>query len=236
MCLRPSLVRHSVPACFRSLTSLHPLDGGVRACGTALFGRGRPKTEACSFNGKFVYDTLYATPTARAHSSPSIRLIDTIIITSCTIKLINTFISPLIIHCYSFSRESTYYRSHKRYVPVLSAHGYPYKRYLLSAHALSLQEICYIASALSLQEICYIASTTGTAAIWLCIPVIKSNYFLFTTTCAHSSEVASMKSGYSTQFCPMLLCIPVINLILSVSLRLSMFASVESSLNCLPDG
>ena len=160
MCLRPSLVRHSVPTCFRSLTSLHPLDGGVRACGTALFGRGRPNTEACSFNGKFVYDMLYATPTVRAHSSTSIRLTDTIIITSCTIKLINTFISPVIIHCYSFSRESTYYRSHKRYVPVLSA------------------------------QICYIASTT--AAIWLCIPVIKSNYFLFTTTCAHSSEVASM--------------------------------------------
>ena len=150
MCVRPSL-----PACFLSLTSLHPLDGGVRACGTALFGRGRPNTEACSFSGKFVYDTLYATPTVRAHSSTSIRLTDTIIITSCTIKLINTFISPLIIHCYSFSRESTYYRSHKRYVPVLSAHGYPYTRgYLLSAHALSLQEICYIASALSLQEIC----------------------------------------------------------------------------------
>ena len=129
-------------------------------------------------NGKFVYDTLYATPTIRAHSSTSIRLTDTIIITSFTIKLIHTFISPLLSthHCHSFSRESTYYRSHKRY--LLSAHAYPYKCYLLSAHALSLQQICYIAST--------------TAGIWLCIPVIKSNYFLFTTTCAHSSEVASM--------------------------------------------
>ena len=41
-------VRPLVRAWFRSLTSLHPLDGGVRACGTALFGRGRPDTEACS--------------------------------------------------------------------------------------------------------------------------------------------------------------------------------------------
>ena len=141
----------------------------------------RSVQEAC----KFVYDTLYSTPTVRAQSSTSIRLTDTIIITSCTIKLINTFISPLIIHCYSFSQESTYYRSHKRYPPTLrsclSLHTL-LGRYLLSAHALSLQQICYIAST--------------TAGIWLCIPVIKSNSFLFTTTCAHSSEVqvASMMS------------------------------------------
>ena len=190
--MRPSVPGPSLSACFLSLTSLHPLDGGVRACGTALFGRGRPNTEACSFSGKFVYDTLYATPTVRAHSSTFIRLTDTIIITSCTIQLINTFISPLIIHCYSFSRESTYYRSHKRYVPVLSAHAvvmviptndiysplmpYPYRR------SVTLQApYPYRRS---------VASTT--AAIWLCISVIKSNYFLFTTTCAHSSEVASM--------------------------------------------
>ena len=106
---------------------------------TRLFARGHHNTEACSFNGKFVDDTLYATPMVRAHSSTYIRLTDTIIITSCTIKLINTFISPLIIHCYSFSRESTYYRSHKRYPPTL--------RSCLSLQRLSTLRSCLIPTA-----------------------------------------------------------------------------------------
>ena len=100
-------MRPLVRAWFRSLTSLHPLDGGVRVVlRYSVEGAPTPKRAPLlllllnivqgGFNGKFVYDTLYATPTVRAHSSTSIRLTDTIIITSCTIKLIHTFISPLL--------------------------------------------------------------------------------------------------------------------------------------------
>ena len=114
----------------RFLPSLHSLDGGVRACvvhpssdrwqqceceapqqcakrpiqaysvdGTTTLND-RCVREACSFDGKLVDDTLFAIrqTTERVH----IRLTDNIIIKSCTI---NTFISPLIVHCYSFSQH-----------------------------------------------------------------------------------------------------------------------------------
>ena len=50
---------------------------------TRLFARGHPNTEACSFNGKFADDMLYATPMVGAHSSTYIRLPGNIMIQSC---------------------------------------------------------------------------------------------------------------------------------------------------------